>query len=93
MFQGILGTSGSQSNRQQIDTIIANRISGTAGVSQLISYESVFTSATRAYSFTTQVQTIYSPSPVYITSTGVNKGSAPQMQFYLILNDQYISLL
>lgn len=57
LWEQILGTSGSEENRQAVDIIIRDRISGTEGVQSVTSFESSF--ERRHYKFTASVETIY----------------------------------
>ena len=57
LWEQILGTSGSEENRQAVDIIIRDRISGTRGVQSVTSFESSF--ERRHYKFTATVETIY----------------------------------
>lgn len=57
LWERILGTNGSEENRQAVDLIIRDRISGTDGVSAVIQFESTFEK--RIYKFTATVETIY----------------------------------
>ena len=57
LWEQILGTSGSDENRQAVDIIIRDRISGTEGVQAVTAFESSF--ERRYYKFTATVETIY----------------------------------
>lgn len=57
LWEQILGTSGSDENRQAVDIIIRDRISGTEGVQSVTSFESSY--ERRHYKFTATVETIY----------------------------------
>lgn len=57
LWERILGTAGSEANRQAVDIIIRDRISGTEGVQSVSSFESSF--ERRHYKFTATVDTIY----------------------------------
>lgn len=69
MFQRIWGTSASAANLLTVDNIIQQRIRGTEGVTELLSYTSQFNRDTRQYTFEAQVQTIYSTSVIPISGT------------------------
>lgn len=60
MFQEILGRPASPDNLSAIDSLIQTRISGTQGVTGIVSYTSQYDHLARAYSFQAQIQTIYS---------------------------------
>ncbi|MDY6148964.1 MAG: hypothetical protein SPI35_08120 [Porphyromonas sp.] len=57
LWQRILGTSGSDENRQAVDIIIRDRISGTDGVKSVTFFESSY--ERRHYKFLATVETIY----------------------------------
>lgn len=57
LWEKILGTSGGPENRQAVDIIIRDRISGTEGVQSVISFESTFEK--RIYKFSASIETIY----------------------------------
>ena len=66
LWERILGTSGSDENRQAVDIIIRDRISGTEGVHTVTAFESSF--ERRNYKFTATVDTIY--GTLYISNEG-----------------------
>ena len=57
LFERILASSGSDRNREVVDAIIRDRIEGTEGVINVISYESDYRD--RIYTFTALVNTLY----------------------------------
>lgn len=57
LWEQILGTSGSEENRQAVDIIIRDRISGTEGVQSVVEFESTY--ERRHYKFTATIETIY----------------------------------
>lgn len=64
MFQSILGTPGSPANLANVDSILQSRINGTQGVTALTYFTSEFNPVTRQYSYTANVQTIYSTTVI-----------------------------
>jgi hypothetical protein len=93
LFSSIVGTSGSQANIDQINTIISNIISTTPYVTQIISYNSTFSAAARQYQFTCQVQTQFSGTPITISSGAFAPGTPPQLNFSIVINSQEIPLI
>lgn len=57
LWEKILGTSGSEENRQAVDIIIRDRISGTEGVQSVSEFNSTY--ERRIYKFTASIETIY----------------------------------
>lgn len=64
LFQRILGASGSESNLLAVDNIIQQRIRGTQGVTDIVSYSSTFNRDTRVYQFQATVQTEWSTTVI-----------------------------
>jgi hypothetical protein len=60
----ILGGSASPERLSAIDNAIRAVILGTEGVLGIVSYSSTFDPTTRAYSYTSVVQTIYSTTEI-----------------------------
>ncbi len=66
LWERILGTSGSEENRQAVDLIIRDRISGTDGVSSVLQFDSSY--ERRIYKFKATVETLY--GTLYISNEG-----------------------
>jgi hypothetical protein len=70
MFQSILGYQGS--NKEAVDRLITERILGTTGITQIVSFTSSYDSSIREYTYTAIADSIYGPvvvsnSPLDIT--------------------------
>jgi hypothetical protein len=57
LFQRILGVPGTPDNKEAIDLIVRDRISGTTGVVSILGYDSNFEK--RKYTFKATVETLY----------------------------------
>lgn len=64
VYQKMLGSSGSTENIATVDAILQERVKGTTGVQNILSYSSSFSPDTRKYSFKTLIQTDYSVTTV-----------------------------
>lgn len=67
LWDKILGSSGSVKNRQAVDLIIRDRISGTSGVLAVTEFSSTY--ERRNYKFSATVETIY--GIIYLSSKEV----------------------
>lgn len=63
LWEQILGSSGSDENRQAVDIIIRDRISGTEGVQSVIEFASTY--ERRNYKFSATIETIYGSAEIY----------------------------
>ncbi len=65
LFEKILGTFGGAENKNAVDLIISERILGTEGVTEIISFESTFLN--RIYSAQCVVNTVYGQATLFIS--------------------------
>ena len=65
LFENILGTAGTQENKQSIDLLVKDRIIGTKGVTSISSFESSIQN--RQYMLNCTVATQYGNSSISIT--------------------------
>lgn len=64
LWQEILGNSGSNQHLAYVDNLITERIINTPGVTQIITYEGLWDSSTRQYSFNSKINTSYSETTI-----------------------------